>query len=526
MSVSPDCSAFRTYIAIDLKSFYASVEAQDRGLDPLNTNLVVADKSRSEKTICLAVSPALKSFGVPGRPRLFEVVQRVKTLNQERLRASPQHTLADSSVYLDELRRNPNLAIDYLVAPPRMHLYMLVSGKIFRRYLHWVSASDVHVYSIDEVFIDATSYLDYYKVSARELAEAMVHDVYERTGITATAGIGDNLYLAKVAMDVLAKHSQADARGVRIAELTTRSYREQLWTHRPLTDFWRVGPATARKLENLGLYTMGDVARCSLGERYDTLNEDLLYREFGVGAELLIDHAWGWEPTTIADIKAFKPQRKSLNSGQVLPRPYAFDEALMVAREMMEEVSLDLVEKGLVTDQVVLTVGYDVENLRDSTASQRFSGETKTDSYGRTLPKDAHGTQNLAHHTSSTRLMLEGLTELFERIVDPRLTVRRIYISVTRLREDSLAKMPDNSESAKSARSEGEVEQLDLFTDYEAEAEKQREARATLAQERSGQEALIKIKHKFGKNAIFRGVDLTPGATALQRNRTSGGHQL
>lgn len=504
-------------MAIDLKSFYASVECRDRGLDPMETCLVVADESRTEKTICLAVSPALKEFGVPGRPRLFEVVARTKAVNQQRLRGAPGRQFRGSSNLRSLLRDDPTLALDYLVAPPRMKRYMEVSADIFRRYLHWVSPEDLHVYSIDEVFIDVTRYLRLYGISGRELAERMIHDVFHRTGITATAGIGSNLYLAKVAMDILAKHAPADAHGVRIADLNERSYRERLWTHRPLTDFWRVGKATALKLENMGLRTMGDVARCSLGEPYDRFNEDLLYKTFGVGAELLIDHAWGWEPITIADIKACKPTRKSLSSGQVLPRPYAFTEARIVVQEMTDQLSLDLVEKGFLTDQLVLTVGYDVENLTNPGIS--FVGETKKDGYGRLIPRDAHGTENLEASTSSTRLLVEAVTRLFDRIVNPELTIRRMYVYAARLR-------PEIDAVSEPANPETSGEQLDLFTDYEAEAAAKAASSQALATERRNQEAILDIKHKFGKNAIFRGTNLQEGATALQRNQTSGGHHL
>lgn len=544
----------RVYIAIDLKSFFASVEARERGLDPMTTNLVVADETRTEKTICLAVSPALKTFGVPGRPRLFEVVARVREVNRERARRAPGRRLSGSSYYLGELTANPTLAVDYLVAPPRMKLYMQTSATILGRYLNWVSPADVHVYSIDEVFIDATGYLERYRVTPAEFATKLIHDVYHCTGITATAGIGENLYLAKVAMDILAKHAEADQHGVRLAELNMRTYRERLWTHRPLTDFWRVGPATARKLETLGLFTMGDVARASLGERYDRLSEAALYKVFGVNAELLIDHAWGWEPTTIADIKAYRPQEKSVNVGQVLPRAYDFAEARMIVREMVDGLSLTLVEKGLTTDQIVLTVGYDVENLADPERAAAYRGETKRDHYGRLVPKPAHGSENLGRATASTRLLLEAVTRLFERIADPGLSVRRMYVSANHIRREEALEpggFGGSSESgggaeARGSRADSGVggvvadggfmsrepetpalgEQLDLFTDYEALAAAEAAEQASLAAERRNQEALLRIKRKFGKNAVFRGVNLSSGATALDRNRTAGGHRL
>lgn len=549
----------RVYLAIDLKSFFASVEARERGLDPMTTNLVVADETRTEKTICLAVSPALKTFGVPGRPRLFEVVARVRDVNRERAHRAPRRRLSGSSYYLGELAENPALAVDYLVAPPRMKLYMETSATILGRYLRWVSPADVHVYSIDEVFIDATGYLERYGLSAADFATKLIHDVYAHTGITATAGIGENLYLAKVAMDILAKHAEADQHGVRLAELNMRTYRERLWTHRPLTDFWRVGPATARKLEALGLFTMGDVARASLGERYDRLSEAALYKVFGVNAELLIDHAWGWEPTTIADIKAYRPQEKSVNVGQVLPRAYDFTEARMIVREMVDGLSLTLVEKGLTTDQIVLTVGYDVENLADPERAAAYRGETKRDHYGRLVPKPAHGSENLGRATASTRLLLEAVTRLFERIADPELSVRRMYVSANHIRREE-ALVPgalgasggsggvgaavgatthgsragsgavgvavDDGFMSRESETLAVGEQLDLFTDYEALAAEQAAEQAALVSERRNQEALLRIKRKFGKNAIFRGVNLSSGATALERNRTAGGHRL
>ena len=398
----------RTYIAIDLKSFYASVECMERGLDPMTTNLVVADKSRTEKTICLAVSPSLKSYGIPGRARLFEVVQKVGEVNALRRQRAPGHKFSGSSCQDPELKKDPALAVDYVVAPPQMAHYMKISGQIYEIYLKYIAPEDIHVYSIDEVFIDAASYLRTYQMTARELAVKMIRDVLDTVGITATAGIGSNLYLCKVAMDIGAKHIPADENGVRIAELDEISYRQQLWGHRPLTDFWRVGRGYARKLEECGLFTMGDIARCSLGKPTDYHNEDLLYGLFGVNAELLIDHAWGWEPCTIADIKAYKPQSSSVGSGQVLQCPYPFEKARLVAREMADLLVLDLVDKRLVTDQIVLTVGYDIDNLKDPDLQKRYHGEIKTDRYGRKIPKHAHGTINLKQYTSSTRQIVQA----------------------------------------------------------------------------------------------------------------------
>ena len=394
----------RVYLAIDLKSFYASVECIERGLDPMTTNLVVADQSRTEKTICLAVSPSLKGYGIPGRPRLFEVVQRVKTINEERKRTAPGHRLTGISWKATELKTFPTLAVDYLVAPPQMALYMQYSAKIYEVYLKYIAPEDIHVYSIDEVFMDVTGYLGTYGMTARELAAKMIRDVQETIGITATAGVGTNLYLAKVAMDIEAKHIQPDANGVRIAQLDERSYRQLLWSHRPLTDFWRVGQGYAKKLEENGLFTMGDIARCSIGKETDHYNEELLYRLFGVNAELLIDHAWGWEPCTISDIKAYKPASNSIGAGQVLSCPYPYDKARLVLREMADMLSLDLVDQKLVTKQLVLTVGYDRENLQRSGSGKKYQGEISKDRYGRSIPKHAHGTENLKHYTSSTKL--------------------------------------------------------------------------------------------------------------------------
>ncbi|MEG2769699.1 MAG: DNA methylase, partial [Oscillospiraceae bacterium] len=380
----------KTYIAIDLKSFYASVECMERGLDPMTTNLVVADASRTEKTICLAVSPSLKAYGVSGRARLFEVVQKVKQANAQRLLNAPNHTFVGSSANDNELKASPELALDYITAPPQMALYMEYSTKIYNTYLKYIAPEDIHVYSIDEVFIDVTDYLNTYHFSPRELAMKMILEVLSATGITATAGIGTNLYLCKIAMDIEAKHIHPDENGVRIAELDEMSYRQKLWTHRPLTDFWRVGKGYANKLEAEDIFTMGDIAKCSVGKPNEYYNEDLLYKLFGINAELLIDHAWGWEPCTIADVKAYKPSSSSLGSGQVLQCPYTFDKAKLIVREMTELLVLDLVDKELVTDQIVLTIGYDIENLTNPHTAQLYNGEITTDHYGRAVPKHAH----------------------------------------------------------------------------------------------------------------------------------------
>ena len=503
----------RTYIAIDLKSFYASVECMERGLDPMTTNLVVADKSRTEKTICLAVSPSLKACGIPGRPRLFEVVQKVREVNAQRRLNAPGHKLTGVSCQAPELEKDPALALDYVVAPPQMARYMKISSEIYEVYLKYIAPEDIHVYSIDEVFIDATSYLGTYKMTARELAVKMIRDVLDTVGITATAGIGPNLYLCKVAMDIEAKHIPADENGVRIAELDEMSYRRLLWSHRPLTDFWRVGRGYTRKLEERGLFTMGDIARCSLGKPTDYYNEDLLYNMFGVNAELLIDHAWGWEPCTIADIKAYKPQSSSVGSGQVLQCPYPFEKARLAAREMADLLALDLVDKGLVTDQIVLTVGYDIGNLKDPDLRKKYSGEVKTDRYGRKIPKHAHGTVNLKQYTSSTRQIIQAVTELFDRIVDENLLVRRLSMAATHV-------IPEGE-----AQREMQFEQMDLFTDYAALQKEQEEQEAELEREKKMQKAVLEIKKKFGKNAILKGMNLEEGATARDRNSHIGGHK-
>lgn len=502
------------YICIDLKSFYASVECIERGLDPMTTNLVVADESRTEKTICLAVTPSLKSYGVSGRARLFEVVQKVREINAERRRAIPNRTFSGTSVSDTELKRDPTLSLDYIAAKPRMALYMEYSTRIYNVYLKHIAPEDIHVYSIDEVFIDVTRYLGLYNTTPRELARRMILDVLNTTGITAAAGIGTNMYLAKIAMDIVAKRIPSDEYGVRIAELDEMSYRRELWSHRPLTDFWRVGRGYAAKLEEHGIYTMGDVARCSVGGENEYYNEDLLYKLFGINAELLIDHAWGWEPCTIADIKAYKPASNSVSSGQVLQSPYDFQKARLVVREMTDLMVLDLVEKGLVTDQMVLTVGYDVENMTDPVRSKKYKGPVMRDHYGRLVPKHAHGTANLPRHTSSTNIIIDAVTELFDRIVSEDLLVRRITIAACRLADEaSVSKVTDSGE------------QLDLFTDYEAKAKAEAEAEAELDRERSRQKAIIGIKNKYGKNAIMKGMNLEEGATAKDRNEQIGGHK-
>ena len=498
----------RTYIAIDLKSFYASVECRERGLDPMDTNLVVADESRTDKTICLAVTPSLKSYGISGRGRLFEVKQRVKEANTGRRHDAPRQRLEGSSHFFSELQANPELAIDFIIAPPRMAYYMEYSTRIYEVYMKYIAPEDIVVYSIDEVFMDVTDYLNTYKLSPHDLAMKIILDVLETTGITATAGIGTNLFLCKVAMDIVAKHIPADENGVRIAELDEMSYRKTLWAHQPLTDFWRVGRGIAKKLEENGMFTMGDVARCSVHD------EDKLYKLFGKNAELLIDHAWGWEPTTIEAIKAYRPSTNSLGSGQVLYRPYEPDKAKLVLREMADLLVLDLVDKGLVTDQIVVTVGYDIENLTDPERSKKYHGAIVKDHYGRQIPKHAHGTANLDGHTSSTKKIMCAASELFDRIVDKNLLVRRLNIVANHV-------LPEADAPKKNAG----FEQLDLFTDYAALEVKQEQERAELEREKKMQQAMLTIKKKFGKNAILKGMNLEEGATAKDRNAQIGGHK-
>lgn len=503
----------KTYIAIDLKSFYASVECKERNRDPLTTNLVVADESRTEKTICLAVSPSLKKYGLSGRARLFEVVQKVREANDARRWKAPNQTFTGSSDDSAKLETNPALKIDYIVAPPRMAYYMEYSTRVYNTYLKYIAPEDIHTYSIDEVFMDVTDYLKTYRMTARELAMTMIQDVLKTTGITATAGIGTNMYLSKIAMDIVAKHIEPDKNGVRIAELDEMSYRRQLWSHRPLTDFWRIGRGYAKKLEEHGIYTMGDIARCSIGKPNERYNEDLLYTLFGINAELLIDHAWGYEPCTMDLIKAYKPEKNSISSGQVLSCPYDFEKAKLIVKEMTDLLVLDLVDKGLVTDQIVLTIGYDIENLTDPNRSRNYKGAVTTDHYGRKVPKHAHGTINLKKQTSSTMRITEGVMELYDKIVDQNLLIRRINITANKLVEESAVK---NKE---------EYEQLDLFTDYKAREQQQAEEEAALEREKRMQQTMLAIKKKFGKNAILKGMNLQEGATAKDRNKQIGGHK-
>jgi DNA polymerase V len=501
------------YIAIDLKSFYASVECVERQLDPLTTNLVVADTSRTEKTICLAVSPSLKSYGIPGRARLFEVVQKVREVNGLRKSQAPGRQFSGSSYDNNKLKACPDLELTYIAAPPRMAFYMEYSTKIYNIYLKYIAPEDIHVYSIDEVFMDVTQYLNIYGVSPKELAGKIIGDVLHETGITATAGIGTNLYICKIAMDIVAKHVEPDHNGVRIAELDEMSYRKLLWNHRPLTDFWRVGKGYAKKLEACGLYTMGDIARCSIGKAEDYYNEDLLYKLFGINAELLIDHAWGYEPCTIADVKAYKPSTNSLSSGQVLHCPYGFEKGKLIVREMTDLLVYDIVEKGLVTDQMVLTIGYDIENLSNPRISAAYHGEVTTDHYGRKVPKHAHGTVNLGQQTSSSKIIIDAIIKLYEDIVNPNLLIRKVNVVANHLVNES------------SVMKEDRYEQLSLFTDYGGLQRKKEEKEAENEKEKRLQKAMLEVKKKYGKSAILKGMNLEEGATTIERNKQIGGHK-
>ncbi|MBR5652402.1 MAG: DNA methylase [Bacteroidales bacterium] len=494
-----------TYVAIDMKSFYASVECVDRGLDPLTTNLVVADKSRTEKTICLAVSPALKEYGISGRARLFEVVQRVKEINLQR-KKNASWRMSGKSCNANELAAHPDWELDYIIAPPRMAHYINVSSKIYETYMKYVSSENIHVYSIDEVFIDVTGYLGTYKMTAHEFTMKVIRDVLSKTGITATAGIGTNLYLAKVAMDIVAKHKEADKDGVRIAELDEMSYRRLLWNYKPITSFWRVGRGTAARLAPYGIDTMGKIAQTSLQ------HEDFLYSLFGVNAELLIDHAWGYEPCTMDMIKAYKPESNSLSSGQVLKSPYDFTKAKVVVQEMADAIALDLVAKHKVTDQLVLTIGYDTESLTNPEIRAKYHGEVHIDHYGRQVPKHAQGTANLKMQTSSSMLIMHAIVELYDRIVNPDLLIRRINIATNHVVNEDSAKHNAN------------IQQLDLFTDYEELMNKKQLEQQALDKERKIQDARLAIKQRFGKNAILKGLNFEEGATAIDRNAQIGGH--
>ena len=497
----------RIYACIDLKSFYASVECRERNLDPLTTNLVVAYESRTEKTICLAVSPSLKSYGISGRARLFEVNQKLREVNRERKKKTYNYRFTGKSYNYNELQRNNSLEVDYIIATPRMSYYIKYSTDIYNVYLKYLSPEDIYVYSIDEIFCDITNYLKYNKMTPKELVTKIIKDVYDTTGITATAGIGTNMYLAKVAMDIVAKHTKANEFGVRIASLDEKNYRKYLWNYRPLTSFWRVGPGYAKKLEEKGLYTMGDIARCSIE------NEELLYKLFGVNAELLIDHAWGWEPCTIKDVKAYKPSNHSVGSGQVLHCAYDYKKAKLIIKEMADLLSLDLVSKHLVTNQLILTIGYDIDNLTNTEIKDKYDGEITIDHYGRKVPKHSHGTINIDHYTSSSKIIMENMLILFDRIVNKDLLVKRINMTAGNvIDEDSIKDKP-------------RYEQIDLFTDYQALEEARKEESINEEEENKLGHVLIDIKNKYGKNAILKGMNLEEGGTTIDRNNQIGGHR-
>lgn len=497
----------RIYACIDLKSFYASVECKERGLDPLTTNLVVADESRTEKTVCLAITPSMKQYGLGGRARLYEVVQKVKQVNYNRKRENNYKSFINKSVNDIELKKNKSLELDFIIAPPRMAYYMDYSTKIYNVYLKYLSADDIYVYSIDEVFCDLTNYLQYNNMTPRELVTKMIHDVYETTGITATGGIGTNMYLAKVAMDIVAKHTEPDKFGVRMAELDEISYREKLWSHKPLTSFWRVGPGYTKKLESKGIYTMGDIAKCSIE------NEELLYKLFGVNAELLIDHAWGWEPCTIKDVKSYKPERNSISSGQVLHCPYPYKKAKIIIKEMADLLSLDLVKKNLVTNQLVLTIGYDIDNLTIPEIRNKYNGDITYDHYGREVPKHAHGTINIDHYTSSSKIIMDNMMKLFEKIINKELLIRRVNVVACNV-------VPPESVKDKKI-----VQQFDLFSNNEEQEKLKIKELEDEKEEKKVQEVLLSIKNRFGKNAILKGMNLEEGGTTIERNGQIGGHK-
>ena len=491
----------KVYICIDLKSFYASVECVERGLDPLNTNLVVADPTRTEKTICLAISPSLKQYGIGGRARLFELNQMVKEINKKRKEENKNKKFTGKSIMDDELKKDKTKELDFMIAPPRMSHYINFSAKIYNIYLKYIAKEDIFVYSIDEVFADITKYLKYHKTTPKEFVTKILQEVRKETGITATAGIGTNLFLAKVAMDIVAKHTKEDKYGVRIAELDEVTYRKTLWNYRPITDIWRIGGGIANKLAQHHIYTLGDIAKCSLE------NEDLLYKLFGVNAELLIDHAWGVEPCTIESIKSYKPLEKSIHMGQVLPCPYSYQKTKLIIREMSELLALNLAEKNLITDQLVLTVGYDISNVTED-----YKGEIKEDFYGRKIPKHAHGTINLKEKTSSSRQIMTAAINLLERIINPDLLVKRINISATKLTGRDKEKLVIK------------YEQLDIFTNPEIVQKERQEKKNEEKEENALQHVILNMKEKYGKNAILRGMNLENGGTTIERNQQIGGH--
>lgn len=497
----------KIYACIDLKSFYASVECRERGLDPLKTNLVVADESRTEKTVCLAISPSMKQYGLGGRARLYEVIQKVKEVNYKRKKENRFQDFTSKSYDDDELKNNKNLELDFIIAPPRMSYYMKYSTEIYNVYLKYLAPEDIYVYSIDEVFCDITNYLNYNHTTAREFVTKMIHDVYKTTGITATGGIGTNMYLAKVAMDIVAKKAEPDEFGVRMSGLDEMSYRRRLWSHRPLTSFWRVGPGIAKKLEDNGMYSMGDVARCSLE------NEDLLYKLFGVNAELLIDHAWGYEPCTIDGVKSYKPTRNSISSGQVLHCPYTYKKAILIIKEMSDLLALDLVAKKLVTDQLVLTIGYDIENLTNLDIRESYTGPITKDPYGREVPKHSHGTININHKTSSSKVIMEHMLELYERITNKNLLIRRITMVASNVTDEN------------QANKKPVYEQFNLFTDYQEQEEKMEKQKEDEIIDKKIQKVMLDIKKKYGKNSILKGMNYEEGGTTIDRNGQIGGHK-
>lgn len=496
----------RIYACIDLKSFYASVECRERNLDPITTNLVVADGSRTDKTVCLAIGPAMKQYGLGGRARLYEVRGKVREVNRERFKNNNYKKFIGRSINDKELKENKDLELDFIIAPPRMAYYMKYSTSIYNVYLKYISKDDIYVYSIDEVFMDLTDYLNYYKMTPRELVTKMIHDVYKTTGITATAGIGTNMFLAKVAMDIDAKHTEPDEYGVRLSELDEMSYRKRLWEHRPLTSFWRIGKGIARKLEENHMYTMGDICRCSIE------NEDKLFKLFGVNAELIIDHAWGYEPCTIKDVKAIEPVRKSLGSGQVLHCPYDYYKTKLIIKEMSDLLALDLVSKNLVTNQLVLTVGYDIENLTNPEIRYKYHGEITSDHYGRSVPKPAHGTFNIDHYTSSSNVIINSMVELYDRIINKDLLIRRINMAANVFEEGTVCDKP-------------KIEQINLFDDYQDKTELLEKQKEEEKEEKILQNVLLDIKNKYGKNAILRGMNYEEGATTKERNGQIGGHK-
>ena len=495
-------SSKKQYICIDLKSFYASVECVARGYDPLNTNLVVADLTRTEKTICLAVTPSLKALGISGRARLFEVIQKVRAANENRVLRAPKRQFAGKSIFADELRKNPALEIDYYVAPPQMRRYMTVSAGIYQIYLKYIAPEDIHVYSIDEVFIDVTNYLETYRCTAHELAMHMIRDVLDATGITATAGIGTNLYLAKIAMDIVAKKMPPDRDGVRIAELDEMSYRSLLWEHLPITDFWQIGSGTARRLAQQHIYNMGQLARASV---YD---ENRLYRTFGVKAELLIDHAWGWEPCTLEAIKAYRPQNHSLSQGQVLSVPYAYEKARLIVREMTDQLVLDLVRKDVTADQIILNIGYDHTGIPVD-----YDGTLAVNHYGKTVPKPAHGSVSLGRQTASAKIILAAAMQLFDRITDSRLLVRRLTVAANHVT------------AARETDEDDEPVQYGLFDDVEALERRRAQENIARQKEQALQKAILSLKDRYGKNAVLKGMNFSEGATARERNAQVGGHR-